>query len=306
MKLRRALARSYHFLAQHPRDEKPSFEYKLLETRRIRQLLRTDGVDHPVWGVNEKDAARRWATSLGLPQPQLYTEVRAPSDLDFATLPDAVVIKPIRGTASNGVFLIRRDRASGGWTDLKTGDPLSQDGIVARLDSLVAEGTISSRIVAEEVIIDAMTGQAPPIDWKIYSFYGEVLLLVAKRSLPGKDVRLNGWRFLDHKLDDLGKAMGRYNIDPSIAPPRHLKELVAMAQTVSTAVERPFLRVDLYDGEGGAVFGEITPDPGIKGRFRRDVDEMLGRAWEAAEARLQAKLVRSGAINVTAKRMVDA
>ena len=52
--------------------------------------------------------------------------------------------------------------------------------------------------------------------------------------------------------------------------------------------------VDFFESERGPLLGEFTPAPGPPEVFAPEIDEMLGRLWEDAEARLFGEEVRSG------------
>jgi TupA-like ATPgrasp len=73
------------------------------------------------------------------------------------------------------------------------------------------------------------------------------------------------YRVVDAQGTDLidkyrGKPTG-----PTIPLPGALEDLFAAAGRVSIAIRSPFSRIDLYDTRGRIVFGEITPQPGLRG-----------------------------------------
>jgi hypothetical protein len=85
--------------------------------------------------------------------------------------------------------------------------------------------------------------------------------------------------------EDLGPIRNPKQVDPSIAPPTHAQEVVETAERVAAALPTPFVRIDLYDTDDGVIFGEITPQPGNRLWFGRELDEQLGAWWDEVEAR---------------------
>jgi hypothetical protein len=136
------------------------------------------------------------------------------------------------------------------------------------------------------------------VDWKVLTFYGRVGLVAGKATgVDAKGRPTAGFRFFDEDLRDAGRAFKDHRMDPTIAPPRSGEQLLALARRISAAVPRPFLRVDLYDGPDGPVFGEVTPQPGWDFAVRRDVDRWMGGLWEDAEARLALRVRATGAVD---------
>ncbi len=266
----------------------PSFGYKDAELRRLREHSLAAGADHPVWSVNDKDAAHRWAASLGVRTPPLLAQVPSAHDVPWSDLPDAVVVKPVRGAGGRGVILLRRS-AAGGFVDVATGRSTEPADVVDRL------AATPGPVVLEEMLLDPSAPDVPPVDWKVHTFHGRIGVVAGKSHRRTRDGGLVvRWRIFDEHWRDLGAALDRHPLDRTISRPRHGEELLRVARLVSRAVPRPFLRVDLYDTADGVVFGEVTPAPGGHHVFRRDVDRRLGVLWEQAEAELMAEVAATG------------
>lgn len=288
-----------------PRSPAPSYRYKTGEMRRGRQLDQQLGLDHPVWQVNDKDAAHAWADGLGIPRPGLLGVFASVGQVPFAQMPEAVVLKPSKGASAQGVLLL--ERAGAQLRELRSGRLLSPEQVRREYSALVGRGNVSEQVVIEELVQDPRRPGLPPVDWKVYTFDGQVGLVLAKA--PGRSPRgrpTTGWRLFDGSWADLGDVYRGHRPDRSIRPPEHADEVLSLARRISCAVPRPFLRVDLYDGRDGVVFGELTPHPGGAQRFSRRVDRMLGVEWERAEARLRARVQRAGGFEVDRRPGVPA
>jgi hypothetical protein len=278
-----------------PRLRTPSWAYKNQEMRRVGRLGRGLGAVHPVWSVNDKDAAHAWAQRLGVATARLVARHDDADDVCWAALPDAVVVKPVHGSGSVGVHLLLREGRA--WRELRRDEVVTGAQVTERLRERARVGRISSAVVVEEMVQDPRCPGRPPVDWKLHTFFGRIGLVVAKSHRLSRGRPSPRWRIFDEHWADLGAAVSHHRLDRRITPPVHAEQLLEVARLVSSAVPRPFLRVDLYDGADGVVLGEITPEPGYDHRFRRDVDRRLGELWEDAEARLLLRLVPTGALD---------
>lgn len=281
----------------------PSYTYKRLELARIRGQMRSLGIKEPVFEVNAKDDAHAWATRLGLRTPRLLGTFAGPTDVPWGTLPDLVVVKPVRGSTSHGVYLLARRGNS--WKDIRTGELLPVRQITNSLQALAGRDEISSAVLVEELVSDPRRPGLPPIDYKITTFFGQVGWIEVKVTGPDIAAPHGNWRNFDANWNDLGSVMGD-PMDRSLGVPAHADALLDTARLVSASVPRPFLRVDLYEDELGPVFGEITPDPGGNPHILPEVDRMLGRMWEDAETRLKIRAVRAGQLSPAVETLPEA
>jgi hypothetical protein len=270
--------------------EQPSFLASYERLRRVRELAhREHGVLHPIWRVNGKDEGRRFAEEHGVRVPAL---LHPPTPLEEVLIPSAAsfVLKPVRGAASRGVYVLRRHGADR-FRSLREGQELGWADVLAQARALVAQGRVGERFLVEEAIPGTGTDELPH-DWKCYCLGGRVELVLQKatRGPRTADAR---FRFWDRDLRDLGPVRHADRHDPTLPAPRHAEALIAVAERLAQQLPGPFVRVDLFEANDGPVFGEVTPHPGGTQRFVPEVDRRLGEAWERAEARALARRLRA-------------
>jgi hypothetical protein len=270
---------------------RPSFLYKLHESTRVSGDLQQHGMRMQVWQHNPKLAGYRLAERVGVTLPQLFCEavdIDAITLADLESFGDRFVVKPHMGAFSRGVHLLVR-RSDDRFYDLIDGVERSWAELVASFEGLVSAGRVSRRVAIEELL-----KPAPPIrdvisvpdDWKIYCCYDRPVVVMQRRLFESADASRWRFRYWSPEWVDLGVAMDPPRHGPHLEPPIDGRALIDAAGAIGAALKAPFCRIDLYETERGVVFGELTPRPGGPQRWRDDVDEMLGRAWEQAEARL--------------------
>ncbi|MCG5510346.1 ATP-grasp fold amidoligase family protein [Ectothiorhodospira lacustris] len=258
---------------------RPSFQEKIMEIERLRKVYAFSHAQ-----ALGKGGARSVIDQLGFRRPAVIGGEKSPLDIKYDSLPDAFVIKPSEGSTSRGVFPIIRDEA----------------GLKCLFEGYVTPDYISSTILrhandisyhTESVTIEALVqdpqrqGQIP-YDWKFWCFQGRVGV-VCQNSWKTRKIRDVKW--WDGQWEDLGKARNDAPVLSTLPAPRFPKELTEVAQSISRKIRFPFVRVDLYEDHIGPMVGEITPFPGFKAPFRRDIDRMLGKAWEEAWAELMSQ-----------------
>lgn len=286
--------RDYRRAASQPL-RKPSFTYKRLELARQLALMKAHGVRDPAFEVNAKDDAYSWARSLGVRVPERLALCDRVADVPWEALPDRFVLKPNTGKSSTGVYLL--ERLGDLWLDRGSGRRLSTAELVAEYEDLVGAGRVSEGLTIEELVSDPRFPGLPPVDYKVYAFYGTVGIIKVKAHSITEAGRVSRWRQFDGEWRDVGNAFHHYGTDASIPPPIHRDEVLQMASRVSAAVPRAFLRVDLFDTADGPVFGEVTPMPGDESIVTPKIDRMLGEMWEDAEARLRVEIIRTGLLD---------
>lgn len=282
----------------------PSFAYKHAERQRVRRAASSLGSTEPVWSINAKQDAYRWVDAMGVRRPASVADVESVDDLDWESLPTRFVLKPNTGAGGHGILLL--ERHASGFRDVLRGGVRSRADVTDELRGLAERGAVSRRLLVEEMVQDPQRPGQAPVDWKVYTFFGSVGLILARA--PGVDLRGRPhphWRVFDASWRDLGDVYAGHPRTPTIAVPVHAGELVELAARLSAAVPRPFLRVDLYDDAAGPVFGEITPEPGGRQRLRRDVDRALGEMWEDAEARLLVRAAAAGVLDPAGEPLAE-
>lgn len=128
----------------------------------------------------------------------------------------------------------------------------------------------------------AGTGATLPIDYKFFVFGGRV-----------EYVQVHLGRGAQHRwivFDRDWRRLSAPSADPDPARPNALTRMMAAAETLGHGFT--FVRVDLYDGANGPLFGEMTFYPG-SGLDRFDpvsLDARMGRDWQLALEQRDAKV----------------
>lgn len=274
----------------------PSFARKHAERQRVRRAASSVGCTEPVWSINAKQDAYRWVDEMGVRRPALLADVDSVDELDWEALPTRFVLKPNTGAGGHGVLLL--ERHASGYRDVLRSSLRSRGDVADELRVLAQRGAVSRRLLVEEMVEDPQRPGQAPVDWKVYTFFGSVGMVLARSPGIDRQGRQHPqWRVFDASWRDLGDVYAGHPPTATIPVPVHARELVELAARLSAAVPRPFLRVDLYDDVAGPVFGEITPEPGGRQRLRRDVDRALGELWENAEARLMLRAAAAGVLD---------
>lgn len=109
-----------------------------------------------------------------------------------------------------------------------------------------------------EKYIEGKDGRFPD-DYKFYCFHGEPIAILYMRGRNSDNFQVG---FFDAEWNYLGESNGPYKgFDKIDIPPRprSLDQMVKAATILSNRF--PFVRVDMYDLEGKALFGELTFSP---------------------------------------------
>lgn len=244
-----------------------------------------------IWELDQKLTSYRFVDALGIKHPSVLAQWSNPTELALDALPGAFCLKPNHSTSWRGVFVLERLSSELVYKDLLRDQIINEANIRKELSKLVSSRRISQRIFAEEPLLSARETQ-PVDDWKLYSFYGQVGLVLQVHKSKGKPL----FKFYRGDFSPLPPMREPEKCDESLQPPCEPDQLQAIAETVSSALPLPFVRVDLYESErpNGTtvpVFGELTPTPGGRNLFPPDVDRRLGAMWESGAQRLLDDLV---------------
>ena len=264
--------------------QEPSFAYKIRESQDVWRRARELKVPLPLQAVDHKLDGARFAASFGVRTPEILcppvplAELRPPSRTRFT-------LKPVHGTSAKGVLLL--ERMGSGFREILSDDFHSSWS--SALAAAEAEtGSRSRTFYIEELLLPDVCSGGFLDDFKFYSFYGKVGLILQKRRVTRRE-SLYRWLNRSWECVDTGRYVTR--LAPNLPDPSSKAELVAVAELLSAAVPVPFLRIDLYSTPEGGVFGEFTPHPGGFNTFSKEWDIMLGHLYEEAAARLQMDLV---------------
>ncbi|NJP37421.1 CapA family protein [Alkalicoccus luteus] len=275
---------SHGFLKKFERKKIPmlnSFSFKdiMVEQSALRKL----GHQNHAWQLDRKTKAFRFADEIGLRRPKSSSRIYTFDEIKDKEAP--IVIKPVQSTGSRGVYLIFNDSKI---LSARNNKYLSsrEEMIEEMREPLAAvyRGNPTGQLlkdewITEELILREEGSTAPPLDYKFYCFYGELLfVLEADRSdASGFSVwnadgtlAVTGWQ--DEKLRE-GIGFSQEDADEALR--------------ASLEIPAPFIRMDMLKSPDGIVFGEATPRPGKFHLFNKKYDQLLGRAYKEAEARLQ-------------------
>ena len=257
-----------------------------------------EGLGEPIRQVNQKLVGHRWAALNGVRVPRVLGRWADPDAIDWASLPDRFVVKSNLGAGSVNVFPLVRDPATGGYTDLLTGEPTTAAEVIRRLWSRHGDRSV---YFAEELIVGRSGDPgAVPDDVKVFCFYGEPVYLEVRRGTQGRAsaVTPGTWCFARDgtELHDVRPLMQPG--DEGTGRPEDLEAVLEAAARLSAAIRRPLERLDFFETDGGVVFGEVTPNPGHIPMLVPEWDRRLGEAYERAYARLLRDLAAEGALHV--------
>jgi hypothetical protein len=202
-----------------------------------------------------KATQRPYLERFGIALPELHAGARPIDEIDFATLPQRVCIKPVDGWDSDGVMLFD------GEVEIMTGARVPRGELkdfVARTMA-AARFTASSRLMVEEFLEDYDSRYVIPRDFKVFAAGGRAWVIqVIDRNGPKSRICQSFYTPDWARVPDAFKTTLTEN--PAIPKPPLLDELVAAAETLSRDL-RLFMRLDFYLTTRGVVFGEFTPTP---------------------------------------------
>jgi hypothetical protein len=209
----------------------------------------------PLWN---KCTARLYVERMSVALPALYRDAASVADIDFAALPERVVIKPAAATNSDGVMLLDGDR------DLMSGERVDR----SELPALYSE---RGQLIVEELLSDYDSRFPIPRDFKIFTAGGRVhVIQVIDRNgeQQMQAIYTRDWK----RFPDPFKTNVRRGDD--IARPRHLRRMIRQAERISRDID-VFMRLDFYMTPRGPVFGEFTPLPAEGWNFTPYADRLL-------------------------------
>lgn len=215
----------------------------------------------------DKVAVKAWVAAqlgLGWVIPTLWHGSALPSD---AAWPRPFVVKARHGC--NQIHFVFEDTAD--WPRVRRD---SAEWMKSRYGAWLSEwlyGEIPRGLLVEPFVGDRAT---LPVDYKFFVFRGRV-----------EYVQVHFGRGAQHRWIVLDRSWTRLSApsdDPNPARPPSLTRMMAAAETLGQGFT--FVRVDLYDGASGPLFGEMTFYPGSGlDRFNPvSLDARMGCDWRLA------------------------
>lgn len=219
--------------------------------------------------ASNKIVMRRYIKSMGLRLPELYYDALTLDEINFASLPERVVIKPNNGWNSDAVMVIDGER------ELISGARVRRAALPAFCRKTLgsARAAKNPRIIVEEFVHDYDRRFAIPRDFKVYVAGGEARIVhVLDRNGTTKNRRQAFYTKDWSRFEDPFQTT--YPPDQSVPPPPLLHQLISDAQIVAADLNA-FLRLDFYLTSTGPVFGEITWNPSAGVGFTRFAADYL-------------------------------
>lgn len=199
---------------------------------------------------------------------RLYGTWRRVEDIDWDGLPERFVMKTNNGCGTNVVV---RDKSKLDIEVTKRNLRRWMKFPYGALTGQIHYSFIEPMILAEELLETDSGPDKLPEDYKLFCCDGE-----PRFFLYYEDRRVNGHltknAVFDTEWNEI-KGVARRPTNKPIAAPGSLAEMVAMARELSRGLG--WVRIDMYDVKGRAVFGEVTLTPDVVSNFtesfRREV-----------------------------------
>ncbi|GAA0468360.1 ATP-grasp fold amidoligase family protein [Alkalibacillus silvisoli] len=189
------------------------------------------------------------------------------------------VIKPTEGAGSRGVYLAMSPNQI---LNIKTGEVLND---WEQLKASIRQDLSKGDVLKDEWYLEELIGedQHSSTDFKFYTFYGEVALILEITRVP--EVKYCWWS-KDGKRVSLAKYDDRLFEGKGVT-----QEIINKVEAVSKQIPLPFIRIDLMKSNDDYIFNEFTPYPGNYDEFDLETDLKLGQYYLKAESRIKADLL---------------
>lgn len=250
---------------QHPKTFSEKMQWLKLHNRKPEYALMVDKV-----AVKEYVAPIIGKEHV-IPTLGIWDDV---DDIDFSTLPNQFVLKTSQGGGNMGV-VICRDKST---FDKNTVSKRLKKALKQDIYATYREWpykNVQRRILAEQLMTD-QSHRGDLRDYKFFCFNGSPLLcqVISDRNSDEKiDFYDMAWNRL---IGLIGLNVHAHNSATGIACPVSFEEMKTMATKLSANI--PFVRIDFYEINHEAYFGEITffPNSGF-GEFQpTEWNERLG------------------------------
>lgn len=217
-----------------------------------------------------------YACIHGIPVPRRHAEVRDVGMLDFAALPERVVIKP-NNSADNDCVMVFRDGV-----EQFSGTPVPVQRRAAFIRETFSKGrfiTAQTMILAEDYICDSDETFVIPRDYKVYVAGGHAhVILVVDKNHPKGQTQQSFYTRDWEPIHDIFQNAHRPG--PFYPPPARLAELLALAEAIARDIGC-FLRLDFYISRDRVLFGEFTTYPDAGDGYTPYADRLLCALMDA-------------------------
>ena len=268
---------------QHP-PSSPSFKRSIQASIDLYREQKSSLRSVAIKLLNTKKYSKLFVKSLGIPVAGTLGLHPHVNDVDFASLPDHVVLKPQWGSSNNGVFLLERIDDDM-WRDDMRGIECSSEEIrAAYLDEHERYRSINLPVMLEERFVSAEAGYSVPLDYKGYCFSGTTRLLFQRDVNPGRDPRAWRYQYYDRKWVPQNGVRPAISDDVGLCAPPEKNEIHEAMDAIACQIPLRFVSIDMYNTTRGIAFGEFTVHPGAYTQFSTKWDETLGEWYRETTA----------------------
>jgi hypothetical protein len=220
----------------------------------------------------DKTASRVFAQRHGCALPELYWTGRRIGRIPFEALPPRFVLRPARGTAAAGVYVIAGDR------ELLRDIAMPRAALRRRVWR--EHGPIASAPLLVEAFVPAEAdGVRMPVEYKCHTFGG----IVGAVQVLERTGQLTGLhRYYTPRWEAFADPMDtHYPPAPMRPPPPWLDTMLAAAARMGQAIGT-YMRIDFFGSAAGPVFNEFSSTPQVRGlRYTPCCEAHFGALWQA-------------------------
>jgi hypothetical protein len=201
----------------------------------------------------DKYRVRQYVAGCGLSHllNELYACYDSPNEIDITHLPESFVIKQNNACGDTLIVTNKTQTSNQEIQRYFFEKRKRRYGILSGEPHYLK---IQTRIIAEKLLENTSAASTSLIDYKLLCFHGKAKCVLVCANRRGSECDLFtydlNWRFLPECLP---------LIPGDIPRPRSLDTMIEAAEKLSQGF--PFVRVDFFDIDGQAVFGEMTFTP---------------------------------------------
>lgn len=230
--------------------------------------------DTSLWTIcADKYLARHFIKEKGCEEVlnELYGKWNNVNDIDWSKLPNSFVLKA--NHSSGQVILVKdKNELDINHTTIQLNSWMKT--MYGYANAQLHYTRIKPCIIAEKLLINKNDPDKPLIDYKITCFQGvpENIIVVFDRTENSLSVSLYDMKWNNISDKAIAKE-NKYYSEVGIAKPSSFDKMIEVATKVSK--DFPHVRVDFYDIDDEAVFGEMTFTPAF-GYYSEEYHKYLG------------------------------
>lgn len=240
------------------------------------------------WFLHDKIKFNNFCNKNIIPVPKIIEIFDSPNEINLnAVNLNEFILKPSLESSTKGVMVLKK-LESGSFYDSLSKQCYRFDEIVSLQNKYFElNKSTANKIIIEEKIYDADETFIIPRDFKFYAFKGNIaLILEVNRNLKPAiscwyDTNFNP---VDEKIISCNAPYSRTL--SYFKRPDNFKSLLELAKQVSSLIDTPFARIDMYNSINGPVMGEVTLAPGgtYYGKhytLSNEYESLMGDLWSA-------------------------